>query len=51
MLDYINQRLEELSAEKEELKKYQDLDRKKRALEYAMYDTELHEAQDKLNRV
>ena len=51
MLDYINQRLDELSAEKDELKKYQDLDRKKRALEYAMYDTELHEAQDKLVKV
>lgn len=51
MIGYIEERLEELDQEKEELKEYQALDRDKRALEYAMYDKELHEAQEKLAEV
>ncbi len=51
MLEYIAERLNKLEAEKEELKEYQKHDRDKRALEYAMYDKELHSAQEKLTRV
>jgi len=53
LLDYIEERLSELEQEKEELKKFNDLDKKKRCLEYAIFDKELnsaHAALDDLER-
>nr|CCA17167.1 structural maintenance of chromosomes protein 3 put [Albugo laibachii Nc14] len=41
VISYIEERLEELEGEKEELKQYQKLDRKVRALEYSMHHKEL----------
>lgn len=41
VLQYIESRLEELQGEKEELTEYQRLDRRRRALEYTLYDKEL----------
>jgi hypothetical protein len=41
VLQYIESRLEELQEEKEELTEYQRLDRRRRALEYTLYDKEL----------
>lgn len=38
VVEYIEQRLEDLGDEKEELKEFQTLDRDKRALEYTIYD-------------
>ena len=37
LLDYINTRMEELEEEKEELKEYQEKDKDRRCLEYALY--------------
>lgn len=41
LLEYIESRLAELEKEKEELKKFQEKDKERRCLEYAMYQTEL----------
>lgn len=41
VISYIEERLKELEGEKEELKQYQKLDRKLRALEYSMHHKEL----------
>ncbi|KAJ6455782.1 structural maintenance of chromosome protein 3 [Mycena sanguinolenta] len=43
LLDYIESRLTELEEEKEELKEFQDKDKDRRCLEYALYQTELTE--------
>ncbi|CAI2172186.1 19502_t:CDS:10 [Funneliformis geosporum] len=40
LLRYIEERLEELEEEKEELKNFQDMDRERRCLEYAIYHRE-----------
>jgi structural maintenance of chromosome 3 (chondroitin sulfate proteoglycan 6) len=37
LLEYIEERLAELEEEKEELKEFQDKDRERRCLEYALY--------------
>jgi structural maintenance of chromosome 3 (chondroitin sulfate proteoglycan 6) len=47
VLDYIESRLSELQEEKEELTEYQRLDRKRRALEYTLYDKELRKVNSK----
>ena len=44
ILTDIEQRLQELHGEKEELTNYQQLDRKRRAMEYTLYDKELRRA-------
>lgn len=43
--------MNELEQEKEELKKYQQLDKQRKSLEYTIYDKELHDARQKLNEV
>lgn len=47
-MQYLNDRLQELDEEKEELKKYQQLDRQRKSLEYTIYDKELHDAKQQL---
>ena len=49
LLEDIEQRLEELHGEKEELTNYQQLDRKRRAIEYTLYDKELRRARKSLD--
>lgn len=41
----------ELDAEREELVKYQGLDKTRRSLEYAIYDKEVTETRDKMEQV
>lgn len=48
---FIEERLKELDEEKEELRKYQALDKKRRALEYTIYDKEAVEATHRLDEV
>ena len=38
LLEYIDGRLSELEEEKEELKEYQEKDRERRCLEYALFE-------------
>ncbi|XP_047269989.1 structural maintenance of chromosomes protein 3 [Capsicum annuum] len=51
VVQYLDERLNELEQEKEELKKYQQLDKQRKSLEYTIYDKELHDARQKLNEV
>ncbi|KAG9459745.1 hypothetical protein H6P81_004253 [Aristolochia fimbriata] len=51
VVQYLEERLLELDEEKEELKKYQQLDKQRRSLEYALFDKELHEAKQKLTEI
>lgn len=51
ILAFIEQRLHELEEEKDELKEYEELDRRRRALEYNMYDKELGKAVASLQRM
>ncbi|RZC53641.1 hypothetical protein C5167_012493 [Papaver somniferum] len=51
VVQYLDERLRELDEEKEELKKYQQLDKQRRSLEYTIYDKELQEARQKLEGV
>lgn len=48
LLDYIESRLTELEEEKEELKEFQDKDKERRCLEYALYQRELEEVGEAL---
>jgi structural maintenance of chromosome 3 (chondroitin sulfate proteoglycan 6) len=48
---YIEERLKELDEEKEELQKYQQLDKERRTLEYTIFDKELADAKEKLEQV
>lgn len=48
VVQYLEERLRELDEEKEELKKYQLLDKKRRSLEYTIYDREVEDAKQKL---
>ncbi|CAK7329230.1 unnamed protein product [Dovyalis caffra] len=48
---YLDERLKELDEEKEELRKYQQLDKQRKSLEYTIYDKELHDARQKLLEV
>ena len=41
LLDYIELRLAELEEEKEELKEFQEKDKERRCMEYALYQREL----------
>lgn len=51
VVQYLDDRLRELDEEKEELKKYQQLDRQRKSLEYTIYDKELHDAKQQLTKV
>lgn len=51
ILDTIEERLTELRGEKEELTKYQKLDRERRAMEYTLYDKELRKARETLDAI
>ena len=51
LLDYINGRLHELEEEKEELREYQEKDRERRCLEYAMFERELSEVNTTLDEL
>jgi structural maintenance of chromosome 3 (chondroitin sulfate proteoglycan 6) len=51
VLQYIEERLQQLESEKEELGEYQTLDKEKRCLEYTIYNADLITAVDKLSVV
>ncbi|XP_051120276.1 structural maintenance of chromosomes protein 3 isoform X3 [Andrographis paniculata] len=51
VVQYLDDRLRELDEEKEELKKYQQLDRQRKSLEYVIYDKELHDAKEMLAKI
>lgn len=51
LLEYIDSRLTELEEEKEELKEYQDKDKDRRCLEYALYQRELEEVGEALEEI
>ena len=51
VVQYLDERLRELDEEKEELKKYQQLDKQRKSLEYTIFDKELHDARQKLMEV
>lgn len=51
LLETIEERLEELEGEKDELKQYQESDRDRRCLEYALFNQELKEVTDKLEQI
>lgn len=51
LLTYIEDRLTELEEEKEELKEYQDKDKERRCLEYALHQRELEDVTASLDIV
>jgi structural maintenance of chromosome 3 (chondroitin sulfate proteoglycan 6) len=51
LLNYIEQRLTELQEEKEELKSFQDHDRRRRCLEYTIYSREQKDITEALEAV
>jgi structural maintenance of chromosome 3 (chondroitin sulfate proteoglycan 6) len=51
LLEYIESRLTELEEEKEELKEFQDKDKERRCLEYALYQRELEEVGEALEEI
>lgn len=51
VVQYLDERLKELDEEKEELRKYQQLDRQRKSLEFTIYDKELVDARQKLAEV
>lgn len=51
LLEYIESRLTELEEEKEELKEYQDKDKERRCLEYALYQRELEEVGEAMTQI
>ncbi|KAJ7752052.1 structural maintenance of chromosome protein 3 [Mycena metata] len=51
LTDYIESRLTELEEEKEELKEFQDKDKDRRCLEYALYQRELEEVGQALDEI
>lgn len=51
LLDYIDGRLTELEEEKEELKEFQEKDKERRCLEYAVYQRELEEVGEALEEI
>lgn len=51
VVTFIEERLSELDEEKEELRKYQELDKQHRSLEYTIFDKELAETKTKLDKV
>jgi structural maintenance of chromosome 3 (chondroitin sulfate proteoglycan 6) len=51
LIDYIDSRLTELEEEKEELREFQDKDKERRCLEYALYQRELEEVGEALEEI
>lgn len=51
VVQYLDERLKELDEEKEELRKYQQLDKQRKSLEYAIYNKEVQDAQQKLAEI
>ncbi|GKD90951.1 structural maintenance of chromosomes protein 3, partial [Tanacetum coccineum] len=51
VVQYLDERLRELDEEKAELKKYQQLDKQRKSLEYTIYDKEVSEARRELAEV
>jgi len=51
VVDQLDEKLSELDAEREELHRYQQLDKQRRGLEYALYDKELTDARKKLDEI
>ena len=51
LLEYINERLSELEEEKDELRSFQEKDREKRCLEYALYSREQQEITSALETI
>lgn len=51
VVQYLDERLKELDEEKEELRKYQQFDKQRKSLEYAIYNKEVLDAQQKLVEV
>ncbi|XP_018474869.1 structural maintenance of chromosomes protein 3-like isoform X1 [Raphanus sativus] len=51
VVQYLDGRLKDLDEEKEELRKYQQLDKQRKSLEYTIYDKELHDTREKLEQV
>jgi structural maintenance of chromosome 3 (chondroitin sulfate proteoglycan 6) len=51
LLNYIEDRLQELEEEKEELRVYYDLDRTRRCLEYTIYQREHNDVNEELERL
>ena len=51
MIDSIESRLKDLDEEKQELAKYQSLDKRRRVAEYMYYDRELRRARDALQKL
>ncbi|XP_062026353.1 structural maintenance of chromosomes protein 3-like isoform X2 [Rosa rugosa] len=51
VVQYLDERLRELDEEKEELRKYQQLDKQRKSLEYTIYDKELQDARQRLAEV
>ncbi|XP_024176770.1 structural maintenance of chromosomes protein 3 [Rosa chinensis] len=51
VVQYLDERLKELDEEKEELRKYQQLDKQRKSLEYTIYDKELQDARQRLTEV
>ncbi|KAL0711578.1 hypothetical protein Bca4012_018556 [Brassica carinata] len=50
-VQYLDERLRALDEEKEELRKYQQLDKQRKSLEYTIYDKELHDTREELEQV
>ena len=50
-VEFIESRLTELDAEKDELQKYTDLDKTRRSLEYTIYEQELSQARNQLDEI
>lgn len=51
LLQYIEDRLHELEEEKEELKEFQEKDKERRCLEYALYWREVEDVAEALDKV
>jgi len=51
VVQYLEERLRELDEEKEELRKYQQLDKQRRSLEYTIFDKELRDSRQKIEEV
>ena len=51
LLEYIESRLAELEEEKEELREFQEKDKERRCLEYALYQRELEEVGEALEEI
>lgn len=51
MLTFIEERLSDLNSEKEELKKFQEFERDKKFLEYALYDKELSDINEQIDNI